>query len=234
MEPGVRAVGAYGPLALLIVLAIAFFGSLTIAAVSYPGGYDWRYRVMSSLASPEENPKAYHIAAGGMAIGGACLSLLGLCIQTSLQRFVPSKWTSVAAFFFVLAGALITVSALITPGHQELWSLQKAHAKFAQAGTLSFDLGMVFTVPALLALPDSKKWVRLVTVPLVLVPVTAYLMARILLPSLVDPNSIEPAAYPPVLGSLAFWEWIGSVTVYFYSGIIVLALTRNPELKPLQ
>jgi hypothetical protein len=233
MESGVKAVGVYGPLALLIVLAAAFFGSLTVAAGSYPGGYDWRYRVMSSLASPQENPKTYHIAAGGMAIGGVCLSLLGLCIQTSLQRFASSKWTSVAAFFFVLGGALITVSALVTPGHQELWGLQKAHAKFAQAGTLSFDLGMVLTLPALLVLPSSQRWVRLVTVPLVLLPVTAYLTARILLPSLVDPNSIEPNAYPPLLGSLAFWEWIGSVTVFLYSGIIVLALTITPASKPL-
>ena len=179
--------GEYWPLAFLLGLAVFFFGSLIFAATFYPGGYDWRYRVMSSLANPQENPKAYHIAAGGMAVGGVCLSLLGLCIQTSLQRFAPSKWTNVAAILFVLAGALITVSALITPGHQELWGLQKAHAKFAQAGTLSFDLGMAITLPALVALPTSKRWVRLVTVPLVLVPVTAYLLCRMLLPSLVDP-----------------------------------------------
>jgi hypothetical protein len=228
----VRNTGVYWPQVFLIGLTVFFFGSLIFAAGSYPGGYDWRYRVMSSLANPRENPKAYHIAAGGMAMGGVCLSLLGLSIRTSLQHFAPSKWTTPAAFFFVIAGALITVSALITPGHQTLWGLQKAHAKFAQAGTFSFDLGMALTLPALLALPASKERVRFVTVTLVLLPVTSYLAARILLPSLVDPNSIGPSASPPLLGSLAFWEWIGSVTVCLYAGIIVLALKPTATAKP--
>jgi hypothetical protein len=229
----VRITGVYWPLVFLIALAVFFFGSLIFAAESFPGGYDWRYRVMSSLADPKENPKAYHTAAVGMGIGGVCLSLLGLCIRTTLQRVAASKWTNIAALFFVLAGALITVSALITPGHQALWGLQKAHAKFAQAGTFSFDLGMALTLPALLALPASKNWVRVAAVVLVLLPVTFYLAARILLPSLVDPNSIEPGALPPLLGSLAFWEWIGAVTVYLYAGTIVLALKSNSSSRTL-
>jgi hypothetical protein len=209
---------------LLVGFMIAFFGSLTWAAASFPAGYDWRYNVMSSLATPRENPTAYRIAAGGLAASGILLSLLGLCIRSSLQTFSPSRWTNVACGCFVLGGLLIMSSALITPGHHAFLGLGKAHAKFAQAGTFSFDLGMALTLPALLALPASRYRVRIVSVLLVLVPMTSYLLSRILLPCLADPDSLNRATHPPLMGSLAFWEWTGSVTVCLYTGIIVLAL----------
>jgi hypothetical protein len=226
----VRKTGVYWPLVFLVGLAVFFFGSLIFAATLYPGGYDWRYRVMSSLANPKENPQAYHIAAGGMAIGGVCLSFLGLCIRNSLQHFAPSEWTKAAAIFFVLGGTLNTVSAIITPGYLALWGLQKAHAKFAQAGTFAFDVGTFLTLPALLKLPASKRWVGIVEIILVLLPVSCYLVARIVFQSLSDPGSIKLGTVPPMLGSLPFWEWLGSATVFIYAGIIVLAL--RPTLPP--
>jgi hypothetical protein len=232
MEPGVKFIGVYGPVVLLIALAVTFFGSLAVAATSFPGGYDWRYKVMSSLASPRENPQAYRIAAGGMAASGVFLALLGLCIRTSLEGVAPSKWTNAACLFFVIGGLLITISALITPGHHEFLGLEKAHAKFAQAGTLSFNLGMALTLPALLALSASKKRVRIVSIFLVVMPATLFLLARILLPTMVSPDSLKTAVHPPLLGSLAFWEWMGSVTVCLYTGTIVLALGSNPSSKP--
>jgi hypothetical protein len=102
MDPGVKFIGVYGPLVLLIALAWTFFGSLAVAATSFTGGYDWRYKVMSSLASPRENPQAYRVAAGGMAASGVFLALLGLCIRTSPQGVAPSKWTNAACLFFVI------------------------------------------------------------------------------------------------------------------------------------
>jgi hypothetical protein len=124
------------------------------------------------------------------------------------------------------------ISALITPGHHAFLGLRKAHAKFAQAGTFSFDVGMVLTLPALLSLPASRQGVRMVSVILVLVPLTSYLLSRILLPSLADPDSLNRTTHPPLLGSLAFWEWTGSATVFLYTGIIVLALKPKFALHP--
>jgi hypothetical protein len=180
---------------------------------------------MSSLAYPPDNPTSYRIAAAGMTLSGVLLALLGLSIRNSLQSFAPSRWTKMACIFFVLGGLLITVSALITPGHQTLWGLPKAHAKFAQAGALTFDLGMALTLPALLALPQSKKWVRVTALLLVLIPVTTFLLSRLLF----FPSTTH--THPPLLGSLAFWEWIGAISVYFYTALIILALNPKSQFK---
>jgi hypothetical protein len=108
---------SFWPAAFLIGLAVAFFGSLIFAGVTFLHGYHWRTEVMSSLASPRQNPTAYRVASYGMAVNGIFLSLLGLCLRASLQAYAPKKWTHWAGFFFVLGGVLLTISALLTPGY---------------------------------------------------------------------------------------------------------------------
>ncbi len=36
----------------------------------FPKNYDWRYRVISNLLSPRDNPSHYWMAAGGLALTG--------------------------------------------------------------------------------------------------------------------------------------------------------------------
>jgi hypothetical protein len=224
----------YWPLALLIAFAVTFFGSLALAAISFPAGYDWRYEVMSSLSTPEENPNGYYIAATGMALSGVFVSLLGLCIRNCLHSCVPTRWTDVACGFFVVGGVLLTISALATPGHHEYFGVEKAHAKFAQAATFSFDLGMALTLPAVIGLPSSRSWVRVLAIALILIPVTIYLLCRLLLHSLAAPNSVSPLTHPTLVGNLAFWEWAGSINVLLYILLIIVALrpSPSPSTKP--
>jgi hypothetical protein len=217
----------YAPVLLLVGLAVAFFGSLLLAASALPGGYDWRHSVMSSLASPRQNPTAYRIAAYGMAASGVFLSLLGFPLCASLRQYAP-KWAAWARSFFVLGGVLLTISALITPGHHAFLGLGKAHAKFAQAAAAGFGIGMALTLPALLRLPAQLKRVRIAAVMLAVVPLTIYLCCRLLFG---PPASSQPPSTHPVslLASLAFWEWVGSASVYLFLALIVLALGPPPE-----
>ena len=218
------------PIFFLLGLALSFFGSLICAAALFPAGYDWRHTVMSSLASPRENPGAYRIASFGMAVGGVFLSLLGLGIHRSLQGLAP-KWTAWARAFFVLGGVLLTVSALITPGHHALLGLVKAHAKLAQAAGVGFGLGMALNLPAILRLPKRLARVRTAAVILVVGPMGLYLVCRILLPIIESFVSIttQKAIQHSLLGSLAFWEWVGSISVYLFAALITLALERRPS-----
>ena len=41
----------------------------------FPDNYDWRYRVISSLLSPRDNPRHYWLAASGLALTGVLMLL---------------------------------------------------------------------------------------------------------------------------------------------------------------
>jgi hypothetical protein len=50
---------------LLALIFFSFFGTLTASAWMFPKNYDWRYRVISNLLSPRDNPNHYWLAASG-------------------------------------------------------------------------------------------------------------------------------------------------------------------------
>ena len=215
---------------LLAGLALAYFASLLYAASAYPSGYDWRHIVVSNLANPNDNPGAWRIAADGMAVTGIFLALLGPEVRRPLHSLAP-KWTAWACGFFVLGGILLTVSALITPGHHALLGIGKAHAKIAQAAGVGFGIGMACTLPALLRLPPRHAWVRAAGITIVVVPMTFFLLCRIFVPIIEAhaPLDQQAAIHHSLEGSLAFWEWIGSVSVYAFLILVTLGL---PDSAP--
>jgi hypothetical protein len=118
------------------------------------------------------------------------------------------KWTLWATIFFVLGGTLLTVSALINPGHYALFGLGKAHAKIAQAAAIALNLGMAMTIPALLRLPPRWPVARAGVLFLAVGPMTLFLLCRMI--------AIHDSLFP----SLAFWEWIASATVFSFLAVV--------------
>src|SRR5439155_1535706 len=53
---------------LLGVIFLSFFGTLAVSAWMFPQNYDWRYRVISNLLSPRDNPGHYWLPAIGLAL----------------------------------------------------------------------------------------------------------------------------------------------------------------------
>src|SRR5437773_8109589 len=53
--------------ALLAFIFLSFFGTLGVSAWTFPQNYDWRYRVISNLLSPRDNPCHYWLPACGIA-----------------------------------------------------------------------------------------------------------------------------------------------------------------------
>lgn len=208
---------------LLLALAVSYFGSLLFAATEYPTAYEWRHTVMSSLASPVENPQAYRVASYGMALSGILLSILTIPARNALQPHA-SNWTAWARSLVVLGGILLTVSALLTPGYHTYFGLPKAHAKIAQAAGFCFSLGMALNLPAIIRLPDQQTLVRRSALFLVTVPVSLYLLCRIILPAMEPfaPLGVQDWIQESILGSLAFWEWVGSISVYLFLALVIL------------
>jgi hypothetical protein len=59
-----------GLVILLCLIVISFFGILAFSASMFPKG--WRYRVISNLISPRDNPQHYRIAACGLILTPDC------------------------------------------------------------------------------------------------------------------------------------------------------------------
>ncbi len=209
---------------LLLALAFSYFGSLFYAAAHYPEGYDWRHTVVSSLASPDENPNAFRVAAYGMAVSGILLSCLAFGIRNALQPHAP-KWTAWAQWTVVLGGVLLTVSALLTPGYHTYFGLPKAHAKVAQMAGFCFSLGMALNIPALIRLPPQLARVKQIGLFLVTVPVGLYLVFRILLPAFQSFASLQTSEEirRAIVENLALWEWVGSISVYLFIALVILS-----------
>ena len=215
------------PVLLLILLVAAYYGPLFYAASTYPSGYDWRHTVVSNLANPRTNPGSWRVAADGIALTGVLLAMTGFAACRMLRPFAPG-WTSWASAFFVLAGTMLTVSALITPGHTALLGLAKAHAKIAQAASFVTAVGMVLNIPALLRLPARFNLVRAVAILIAVGPMVLFLVCRFVVPLFESHAAIgEHASIDDVLlGGLAFWEWIGSTAVIAFLALILL---RGPR-----
>src|ERR1700757_781974 len=69
---------------LLALIFFSFFGTLTVSAWSFPQNYDWRYRVISNLLSPRDNPTHYWIAASGLVLTGLFMLPFAAYLRRSL------------------------------------------------------------------------------------------------------------------------------------------------------
>src|SRR5260370_4695517 len=75
--------------ALLALIFLSFFGTLTLSASMLPKRYDWRYSVISHLLSPRDNPSHYRLAAGGLALHGLLMLPLAGYLRPQLGNIPP-------------------------------------------------------------------------------------------------------------------------------------------------
>jgi len=75
--------------ALLALIFISFFGTLTVSAWMFPHDYDWRYRVISNLLSPRDNPNHYWLAASGLVLTGLLMLPFAGYLQRHLEGIAP-------------------------------------------------------------------------------------------------------------------------------------------------
>ena len=213
----------FHPVVVLIGLGACFFGSLILAATFFPRGYDWRYTVMSSLASPRDNPHAYWIACAGLAISGLLLIPFPFFLQKRLHPFAP-KLTAWAGKLFLLGAISLTLSALIVPGHYRILGLGRTHEHLAQISSVAFCLSLILYFGAILRLPPSLLSLRLAAGFVVILPVTALAVSRLCLFLAYEFSS--SAAYHAVKvslwSSLAIWEWVGAFCIYLFLGLMTL------------
>jgi hypothetical protein len=214
----------FEPITAWIGLGTCFFGSLILAATFFPHGYDWRHTVMSSLASPRDNPHDYGIACVGLALSGLLLIPFASVLQKRLEPFSP-KLAAWAGKLFLLGAISLTLSALIVPGHYRILGIGRTHEHLAQISSVAFCLSLILYSGGLLSLPPPLARLRIPTSILVILPVTVLAVSRLslFLAYKISSVAVYHAVKTSLLSSLALWEWIGAFCIYLFLGLITLA-----------
>src|SRR5437868_5321884 len=101
---------------LLALIFLSFFGTLTLSASMFPQNYDWRYRVISNLLSPRDNPDCYWIAALGLGLSGALMLPFAGYLRHSLGMIAP-RMAKVTATAFVLGIIALICACVVLPQH---------------------------------------------------------------------------------------------------------------------
>jgi hypothetical protein len=129
--------------ALLPGLLLTFFGSLAFAASHFPQRYDWRYRVISNLLSPRDNPDFYKFAATGVALS-AVLLVPSTSFLTRRLRHISPRVIRTAAGGFIAGSVLLFLAATVVPQHvHPMLGLARLHESLARTAAVAFGTGML-------------------------------------------------------------------------------------------
>src|ERR1700719_3260241 len=75
--------------AVLALIFLSFFGTLTLSASISPKSYDWRSSVISHLLLPRDNPSHYRLAASGLALTGLLMLPFAGYLRRQLGMIAP-------------------------------------------------------------------------------------------------------------------------------------------------
>src|SRR5258708_36450301 len=86
--------------ALLALIFLSFFGTLTLSASMSPRSYDWRYSVISHLLSPQDNPSYYRLAAGRVVVARRVFFAPPGCFFPAVGKVRPRGGAGFSRRFF--------------------------------------------------------------------------------------------------------------------------------------
>jgi hypothetical protein len=212
-------------LASFLVLA---FGSY-MAARDFPGGFDWRYRVASALASQKHNPVGSAWFASALSLSMILLWPYVSALKKGLCPSLPAaaKFAIGALRIGMVCGFLIGVERLLI---RDLSArIDNAHEILA----LITLLGTYFGVLGLLFLLMLRQRIYVFSFVLLASPMVAmgvilfslYLAQRGV--GWVDANWKEAGI--PIWLSLAFWQWL--VIVLLVAGLGLLSFAGSKANK---
>jgi hypothetical protein len=213
---------------LLGLIFLSFFGTLGASASMFPGNYDWRYRVISNLLSPRDNPGHYWLPACGMAFAGLLTLPLAGYLRRHLEIASPrAARVSGAAF---MAGIVTLICAcLLVPQHTHgVLGVRRLHEFFARSAAAFLAIGML--CGCWCALKGRRRsmsaarlfwtWSLVTLLPLVgLFFSECLLLLTRLKPSWAMP--IRGGLRHSVLWHLGFWEWTGAAAVFLFLCAVV-------------
>jgi hypothetical protein len=222
---------------LLILIFLSFFGTLGVTAWMFPGNYDWRYRVISNLLSPRDNPAHYWMPACGISVAALLMLPFAGYLRWYLKIAAPhAALVSSGAF---MAGILALICAsLVVPQHaHSVLGIRRLHEFLARSSAGFIAIGMLCGCwcawkgrgRTLFGARLFWTWSCLTLLPLVgLVSSECLLLLTRL--KLAWTMPIRAALRHSVFWHLGFWEWTGAAAVFVFLCAAVF-LTPRQEIQ---
>jgi len=208
---------------LLALIFLSFFGTLCASALMFPANYDWRYRVISNLLSPRDNPRHYWLAACGTTLAGLFMLPFVGFLQRHLEMAAPrfARVTSAALIAGIVA---LICTCLVVPQHVHVvFGIWRLHEFLARSSAAFIALGMLCACwCAWKGCGRSRFAARLFWIwsLVTVLPLVGVLFSECLLLLARRKASwampIRSALRHSVFWHLGFWEWTGAVAVFVF------------------
>jgi hypothetical protein len=208
---------------LLALIFLAFFGTLALSARMFPQNYDWRYRVISNLLSPRDNPSHYWLPACGIIFAALLMLPFAGYLRRNLE--IASRLAARISAGALIAGIIALICAcLVMPQHvHDVLGIRRLHEFIARSAAGFIAIGLL--TACWCAWKGFRKnlldrrlfWTwSLVT----LLPLAGIFLSE----SLLVLTRLKPAWAMPILSvlrdsvfwHLGFWEWSGSAAVFVF------------------
>jgi hypothetical protein len=208
---------------LLGLIFLSFFGTLCLSAWMFPGNYDWRYRVISNLLSPRDNPSHHWLPACGIALAAALMLPFARYLQRNLEAVSPRAARMCGGAF--MAGIIALICAcIVVPQHvHAVLGIRRLHEFLGRSAAGFMAMGMLFgcwcawkgcgrsRFPA----PLFWTWSFVTLLPLAGIFFSeSLLLLTQLKPAWALP--IRSALRHSVFWHLGFWEWSGAAAVFVF------------------
>jgi hypothetical protein len=209
--------------ALLALIFVAFFGTLALSAWMFPKNYDWRYRVISNLLSPRDNPSHFWLPACGIILAAVLMLPFAGYLHRNLKIASP-RAARVSAGAFIAGIIALICACLIAPQHvHDVLGIRRLHELIARSAAGFIAIGMLSACWC--AWKGFRKnllhgrlfWTwSLMTLP----PLAGIFLSECLL-ILARLNqawamSIRSVLRNSVFWHLGFWEWSGSAAIFVF------------------
>ena len=220
---------------LLALIFLSFFGTLTVSAWMFPHDYDWRYRVISNLLSPRDNPNHYWLAASGLVLTGLLMLPFAGYFRRSLAVVGPRS-ANLCATTFTLGIIALICACFVVPQHtHEVLGVRRLHELLGRSAAGFLAIGMLcccwsaWKGRGLFPQPLFWIWSSVTLLPLIGIFFSESLLVLTRL-KLSWAIPIRSALRHSMFWHLGFWEWTGAVAVFVF--LCAAVFLTPPRISP--
>jgi hypothetical protein len=224
--------------ALLALIFLSSFGTLTLSASMSPQSYDWRHSVISHLLSPRDNPSHYRLAAGGLALTGLLMLPFAGYLRRQLGMIAP-RVAGVCSGSFLAGIVALICACFVVPQHtHDVLQIRRLHELLGRATAGFLALAMIGGCwCAWRGRYKSRDASRLFWIwsALTLLPLAGIFCSEaLLILTRLEPTRMQPvhaALRHSIFWHLGFWEWTGAVAVFAFLCAAVFLLPAQASVK---
>ena len=215
----------------LPLIALSYFGTLTIAARLSPQSYNWRRKAISKLLYPGYDPKFHDVASFGVALTGLLILPFADYIRRKLRKVAPrivdagAFTLGLGAIGLILAGLITSHPLHGTPAYPRLHEIIARTAAFALgAAMITLWASAARGYHASPARTSEWRWL-LVSWSVVTLPALSVVVLRAAAGAHLGwSNPVYQKLQNRALWPLGLWEWLGSAAVFLFLLSAVLFL----------